>query len=236
MIDGVNVFLREIKSFSKDNVWIFFVLLFCLGVVYFTGKGDISSILWIFLANFLGNLFIMTMQNYYTNGKNKLGAINQLCSVIIFTLLSLYGFFFENQSQYLIWQIMYILSAGKVFVFYNFGKDFSFLNEKTFIFINFILFTLFILYISNVGFHILQGVGFSLITTGLVSVKDKVKYWLNVYGIGALTAGSLWGVVLSYLSGSLDGIAFGYFLLTGTVFVFYLKLLPKYLNLYNKNK
>jgi len=192
--------------------------------------------LWIFLANFLWNLFIMIMQNYYTNWKNKLWAINQLCSVIIFTLLSLYWFFFENQSQYLIWQIMYILSALKVFVFYNFWKDFSFLNEKTFIFINLILFTLFIFYISNVWFHILQWVWFSLITTGLVSVKDKVKYWLNVYWIWALTAWSLWGVVLSYLAWSLDWIAFGYFLLTWTVFVFYLKLLPKYLNLYNKNK
>ncbi|NDK07725.1 hypothetical protein EOM39_00590 [Candidatus Gracilibacteria bacterium] len=224
-----DVFIKELKNFSKGNWWVYIVLFICLGIVYITGKGNITEIIILFIANFLGNLFIMIMQDFYTAGKNKKGAINQLISVSIFTSLSIYGLISSGQYQYIIWQFMYILAAMKTFGFFIFEKDLKLLNENVFLVVNFILFFVFIRFIPHDNFHLLQALGFSMITSGLVSIKDKVRYWLNLFGIAALTAGSLWGVIVSYISASLDGIALGFFLLTGTVFVFYIKILPNYL-------
>ncbi|MFA5917331.1 MAG: hypothetical protein WC850_03815 [Candidatus Gracilibacteria bacterium] len=223
-----DIFIKELTNFSKNNWWVYIILIICLGVVYKTGKGDLVEIIILFLANFLGNLFIMIMQDFYTDGKNKKGAINQLISVSIFTTLSIYGLFSKGQFQYIIWELMYILATLKTFSFFIFEKDLKILNENTFLVINFLLFLVFVNYIPHDNFHILQAFGFSLITSGLVSVKDKARYWLNLFGIAALTSGSLWGVMVSYINSELDGIALGYFLLTGTVFIFYLKILPNY--------
>jgi ABC-type multidrug transport system permease subunit len=87
----------------------------------------------------------------------------------------------------------------------------------------------FVNYIPHDNFHVLQALWFSLITSWLVSIKDKVRYWLNLFWIAALTSGSLWWVIGSYINSELDWIALGYFLLTWTVFIFYLKILPNYL-------
>lgn len=224
-----DVFIKELKNFSKGNWWVYIVLFICLWIVYITWKGNITEIILLFIANFLWNLFIMIMQDFYTAWKNKKGAINQLISVSIFTSLSIYGLISSGQYQYIIWQFMYILAAMKTFWFFIFEKDFKLLNENVFLVVNFILFFVFIRFIPHDNFHLLQALGFSMITSWLVSIKDKVRYWLNLFWIAALTAWSLWGVIVSYISSSLDWIALWFFLLTWTVFVFYIKILPNYL-------
>lgn len=224
-----DIFIKELRNFSKDNWWVYIILIICLWIVYKTGKGDLTEIIILFIANFLWNLFIMIMQDFYTAEKNKKWAINQLVSVSIFTSLAIYGLFSKWQFQYIIWQFMYILAAAKVFSFYIFEKDLRILNENTFLVINFLLFLVFVNFIPHDNFHILQALWFSLITSWLVSIKDKVRYWLNLFGIFALTAGSLWWVIISYITLELDWIALWFFLLTWTVFVFYIKILPNYL-------
>jgi hypothetical protein len=171
----------------------------------------------------------MIMQDFYTAGKNKKWAINQLISVSIFTALSIYWLISKGQYQYIIWQLMYILAAMKTFWFFVFEKDLKILNENVFLVVNFILFFVFIKFIPYDNFQLLQAIWFSLVTSWLVSFKDKVRYWLNLFWIAALTAGSLWGVIVSYLNLKLDGLSLWYFLLTWTVLVFYIKILPNYL-------
>ncbi len=224
-----DVFIKELKNFSKSNWWVYIILIICLWIVYKTGKGDLTEIIILFIANFLWNLFIMIMQDFYTTWKNKKWAMNQLISVSIFTSLSIYWLFSKGQYQYIIWQFMYILAALKVFSFYIFEKDLKLLNENIFLVVNFILFFVFIRFIPYENFQLLQALWFSMITSWLVSIKDKVRYWLNLFWIAALTAGSLWGVIVSYLSSNLDWMALWFFLLTWTVFVFYIKILPNYL-------
>ncbi|MDA7494802.1 hypothetical protein N8455_00510 [Candidatus Gracilibacteria bacterium] len=223
------MFLTELKNFSRDNWWIYILFIIALSVVYITGKGNIVELIALFFANFVGNLLIMIMQSNYTMKKFKIGALCHISAVTTFTIIAMYGFFMNDQSQYLLWQVTYIGAALKAFTYYNFKKDLSILNEKTFIFINIILYVLFMKYFQFETFHLIQALGFSLITTGLVSIKDNIRYWLNVIGIFLLSGGSLLGVVTSYMSGNIDGIALGYFILTLTVFVYYIKLLPKYL-------
>ncbi|MCP4522732.1 MAG: hypothetical protein GY828_00775 [Candidatus Gracilibacteria bacterium] len=212
-------------------------------VVYITRIGNVVEIIVIFIANFIANIGIMVMQGHYTNKNNKIASFYHIGATTIFLFISLYGYFILGQSQYLIWQITYGLAAVKAFSFYNFNKELSFINEYSFIGLNSLLFLFFIFQLEintltsiqiNLPF-ITQALGFSLITTGLVSIKDSIRYWLNILGIFLLSSGSMWLSINSYFgrypyeSASIDAIAIGYFILTLTVFVYYAKLLPKYL-------
>ncbi len=223
------MFFSKIKDFSKENWWIYIFLVITLVLVYVTWKWSISEISIIFLLNFLWNLFIMIMQDYYTVSTFKKWALFHVLSVIIFTSVSLYWFLAHNQYQYLIWQIMYIWAAIKAFMFYNFWKNLKAFNEYSFLFINTMLLFVFLLFIQHDSFAVLQAIWFGLITSWLVSIKDKVRYWLNVVWIAFLISGSVWWVVSSYITWSIDAISLGYLLLTLATFVFYLKLSPNYL-------
>ncbi|MDD3145257.1 MAG: hypothetical protein PHV23_04065 [Candidatus Gracilibacteria bacterium] len=238
--------INELKNFSKGNWWIYVLLIIALIIVYITGKGNLLEIIILFLANFLGNLFIMVMQANYTAKNNKIGAIYQISSVTVFTILSVYSAIKLDQSQYIIWQLCYILAALKAFSFYNFGKEIKFLNSGSLGVLNAILISIFIFFagkqinlgLFNLNFNvelgsILMALGFSFVTSGLVSINDKLRYWLNIIGVIGIVAGSGLLLVLSYINGNIDGISLGYFILTSTVLVYYTKLLPKYLKCRN---
>ena len=171
------------------------------------------------------------MQANYTNKNNTIWALCHLGATASFTSVSLYGFIVLDQSQYILWQICYILTTIKSVSFYKFNKDFKFLNEKLLIFVNILVFAAFIkfFYESEQYFTIIQWLGFSAVTIWLVSTSDKLRYYLSLLWVVWITSGSLIGVINSYISVSIDGIALGYFILTLTVFVFYLKLLPNYI-------
>ncbi|MDQ7009480.1 MAG: hypothetical protein Q9M94_04290 [Candidatus Gracilibacteria bacterium] len=89
---------------------------------------------------------------------------------------------------------------------------------------------MFINYFNPQLFSLLQVIGFSLVTIGLVSTKDSFRYFLNLGGTFFIIGGSIIGVYLSYNNGSIDGISLGYMLLTTTALIYFLKLLPKYIN------
>ncbi|MDD2908100.1 MAG: hypothetical protein PHH98_05705 [Candidatus Gracilibacteria bacterium] len=236
------MFIAELKNFSKGNWWVYLLLTIALVIVYITGKGNLTQIIILFLANFIGNLFIMVMQANYSEKNNKIGAIYHVASVSVFTLISLYSAIKLGQSQYIIWQICYILAAIKAFSFYNFGKEIKFLNTGSVGILNLILISIFVFYagqkidlgIFELNFNvelgtILMALGFSFVTSGLVSINDKLRYWLNIIGVVGIVAGSAILLVLSYIKGNIDGISLGYFILTSTVLVYYTKLLPKYI-------
>lgn len=225
----MNQIFKEFVTFSRQNWWIYILITIALGVVWYTGKGNMIEIIGLFLANILWNLFIMAMQDNYTAKNNKIWAIYHVIATLVFAALGFYGLIYLDQSQYILWQISYSFAALKAITFYNFDKEIKILNEYSFIGLNLVIFAVFIQYFEYQNFSILQAVWFSLITTWLVSVKDSVRYWLNVLGITALTSGSAWWTFLSFQQGEPDGIALGFFILTLTVLVYYIKLLKKYL-------
>ncbi len=95
---------------------------YCINYCYITWKGNLIEIIILFLANFLWNLFIMVMQANYTAKNNKVWAIYHASATLVFTLISIYWLVVLNQSQYIIWQLTYILAAAKAFTFYNYWK------------------------------------------------------------------------------------------------------------------
>lgn len=240
------MFLKELKNFSRSNWWIYALLAISLVIVYITWKGNMIEIIFLFLANFLWNLFIMTMQANYSSNNNKIWAFYHVSSVTVFTILSLYSAIKLDQSQYIIWQICYILAALKAFSFYNFWKDIKFLNAWSLWVLNVMLIFIFIyfawkqidLWLFNLNFNvelwtILMALWFSFVTSWLVSINDTRRYWLNIIWVLGIVAWSWLLLVLSYTKGNIDWISLGYFILTSTVLVYYIKLLPKYLKCNN---
>lgn len=235
--------IQELKKFSKENWWVYLLLAIAVSIVLITWKGNFIEMIILFLANFLWNLFIMVMQANYTAKKNKIWAAYHLSAVLVFTIISIYWLLAFNQSQYIIWQISYILAAIKAFTFYNFDKDIKFVNSYTIGVLNIGLLAFFIYFagqVINVAWlfdfnfnvelaSILMALGFSFVTTGLVSTNDKVRYWFSFIWVVWIISGSWLAVILSYIAWMPDWIALGYFILTLSVFVFYSKLLRKYI-------
>ena len=240
------MFLNELKNFSRSNWWVYALLAISLVIVYVTWKWNMLEIIILFLANFLWNLFIMAMQANYTSNNNKIWAIYHVASVIVFTILSLYSAIKLWQSQYIIWQICYILAALKAFSFYNFWKNIKFLNAWSVWVLNILLVGIFIyfawkqidLWLFNLNFNvelwtILMALWFSFVTSWLVSINDTRRYCLNIIRVLGIVAWSWILLVLSYMNWNIDWISLGYFILTSTVLVYYIKLLPKYLKCNN---
>ena len=231
-----NIF-QELKLFSRENWWIFPIFFLAIGLVYFTQTWNISELAVLFLLNFLWNVFVMIMQKNYTHDEFKIGSLFHVLLTIIFSWLSIYGLLVNGQSQYLLWQVMYILAATKAFAFYYFHKNITLFRGRTFFFINIILLAIFIYYfdffnnasISSQYYALIQWAWFALVTTGLVSLNDTFRYYMSYIGAGFITLWSFISVINSYVLGAVDWVAFWYFLLTLAVVIYYTKLLPKYL-------
>ncbi len=244
------MFLEELKKFSKENWWVYLLLAIALIIVSFSWNQSsfkLLEIILLFIANLLWNLFIMVMQWNYTAKNNKIWAIYHILSVTIFTITAIYWALILEQTQYIIWQICYILAALKAFSYYNFWKNFKLLNSITLSILNILLFIVFIymgwkevdLWIIKLNINvwiwsILMAIWFSLVTTWLVSINDKIRYWLNILWVVwiVIWSGIIW--FYSYVSWNLDSLAVWYFILTSTVLVYYCKLLPEYIKKKNK--
>lgn len=231
----MKLFLAELKNFSRENWWVYCLLILTLWVVIYTNTGNPISITLLFFTNFMGNLFIMTAMNSYSQKNNKTGVLYHVIATLIFTALGIYGFIFQDQFQYIFWQIAYLLAALKAFVYYNYEKDIKILNEKTFVWLNIVLLVIYLQFFpfqtDNIlsNYAVLQALGFSCVTTGLVSINDATRFWMSYIGTSGISIGSSLAVYLSYLSWAVDGIALGFFLLSMTVFVYFSKLLKKYI-------
>lgn len=229
------MFLQELKNFSKQNWWIYLLLIVALTIVWITWKWNIIEILVLFLLNFLWNLFIMVMQKNYSSWNNKIWAIYHLSSTITFTLISIYWLFAFNQYQYIIWQICYWIAAVKAFTFYNLKKDIKFFNEYFVWILNTFLIIFFIFlwkkfWINIDLWSVLMAFWFSFITTWLVSIVDKFRYWTNLIWIIFIILGSSFWVFNWYLKWNINWVSLWYMILTLTTFVYYIKLLKFYLN------
>ena len=222
--------LKELKKFSKENWWVYILFFITLWIVAYTWNWNIIEIFLLFLANFLGNLCIMSMQSNYTEKNNRLWAIFQVAGTVVFLSLWVYWLIFLDQKQYILWQIAYTLSAIKAFSYYNLKKDLRFINWLILSIANILFIYIYYSFFYNWDFSFLiQAVWFSFSSTWFVLLNDKKRYYTILIWTWLLTIWSLMITYNSYILWATDGIALWYFLLTWTVWVYYIKLLKKYL-------
>ncbi len=223
------MFLKELQKFSRENWWVYIMLITILWVVYYTGNWNIVEITLLFVPNFIANLFVMVAIWNYAKNNNKIGSIYHISSTITFTLLWLYGAIFDNQYQYLIFQISFMLAAVKAVSFYALKKDFKIINETLLLIVNIILLAVFIFQFEPWLSGILLWVWFAFVTTGLVSIKDSFRYFMNLIWSFIIVAGASVDVYTSFIWWNLSGIALWFMLLSTTAILYFLKLLPSYL-------
>lgn len=229
------MFLEELKKFSKENWWVYLLLAIALIIVQQTWKWNMIEIILMFLWNFLGNLFIMVMQSEYTKKENTKWAIFHLLEFSTFMLIWLYWAIFLDMYQYLLWNILYWLAAINAFMNYVYKKDLVIANEKLFVLYNIVLFIIYLSFLNPTISWTVQAVWFALVTTSLVSLNDRFRYWLSFIWIIAIIVWSILWVYFSYfILEKLNGIDLWYLILTLTVFVYYCKLLPEYIKKKNK--
>lgn len=205
------------------------MLVIILGIVWYTWRWSLLEITLLFLANFIANLFVMIAISNYSRQMNKLWSIYHFCSSSTFTLLWAYWAIFNDQYQYLIFQISFMLAATKAITFYRFQKDLKIVNEKLMVALNIVILIVFIYVFKPETYSIIQWIWFGFVTTGLVSTKDAFRYFMNLIWSLFIIVGSAIVVVWSFTAGNLDWIALGFLLLTLTAVIYFLQLLPWYL-------
>ena len=225
------MFLNELKKFSRENWWVYLLLIIASIIIYFTWKWNLIEILFLFLLNFLWNLFVMVAMWNYQAKNNKTGSIYHLACTLTFTVMSIYWALFLDQFQYILWQVTYLIAAIKAVTYYKFNKDIKLFNARTVWIINIILIWLF-LYLFNFDlFSLIQALWFSLVTTWLVSINDRFRFFMSLFWVFFITTGSLlitWNLYLNN-NGQWLWISLWYFLLTLSVLIYHIKLLPKYI-------
>ena len=226
----MNLLLKELRKFAKNNWWVFIVLFLCLIVIYITWRWNIYEVLIIFLLHFLGDLLIMMMWDYYAIKKYKEWSITQFWSSIIFTIISLYAWFIFGKWHYLLPQISFWLSAFKSYFKEVRKKDIIFINWGLLVLVNIIIIIIdYYLWFIWTIYYFIQILWFALFSTALVLKNDKVKYFISLAWIFMVPFWALISVYYSFLGWSIKGVDISYMLLPLTVLIVYLKNLKKYL-------
>gem|GEM_PF-6140999 len=63
-----------------------------------------------FSLNILGGLYVLLMQNSYSNMEFKAGAIFLMIANVLYASIALYSAFFNSEYQYLLWQVAFQIS------------------------------------------------------------------------------------------------------------------------------
>lgn len=227
----IKMFLKELKKFSNENWWVYVLLIIALIIVYITGKWSLIEVISLFLLNFLWNLFVMVAMGNYQAKNNKIWSIYHLLTTLTFSVISIYWAIFLDQFQYLFWQLTYFMASIRAISYYKFEYDIKYFTPHSVGWINILLFLLFLYLFPFNLFSIIQAIWFSFVTTGLVSIKNTFRFYMSLIWVFFIVLWSAWMSINNYLY--LDGkwlwIALWYFLLTMSVLVYHIKLLPKYL-------
>ena len=226
----MNLLLKEFKKFSRENWWVYLLFFWALWVVAYTWNWNLIEIILLFIANFFANICVMAMQDSFSEKNPKIGTLYQVLGTWIFLILGIYGLIYLGQSQYILWQIVYILSAIKTYFYFNKNIDLKLINAKLLSLLNIIFFVIFYIYFANWNIaYLIQAIWFWFSSTWFVVLDDKKRYFTILIWTWLIIIGSLLITYNSFEAWNLDWIALGYFILSGTVGIYFLKLLKKYL-------
>ncbi len=225
--------LEQFIIFSRENWWVFVVLLISIAFIFFTDSGDIVEILMVFFVYFCAELCMMLMISYMHSHDYKTASIFQLLWNTIFTFLFLYHYLQNGQMHYFLGSGVFILGTIKNFCLYHKSVYLSFINS----------YTIFLLWLISFGwyysFHtsglntqvVMQSIGLITFSTYLVmqDTREREKYFVGLWGLIFLVFWSLFGVYYEYLSWEIFGITLAFVLMPLTVLIIYIKSIHKYI-------
>jgi len=226
----MNILLKELKRFSRENWWIYIIFIICLLVIWYTEKWNIIEVVLVFFFHFLGDLFMMMMWDYYGKKQFKKWAISQALWNIIFLIIWIYAIYKSNEWQYFLPTFAFIMWAVKTYFLQVREKDIRILNIYSVIILNSIIFFIYIYYwLFETYYSIIQFFGFTIWALWLIIQCSKKRYIYYVLGTFLITLGSFIWIYYNFVEWYILWTSISYFLLPLTVVVFYLKNFKKYL-------
>jgi hypothetical protein len=226
----MNLFLKEIKDFSKNNWWIYIIFSICLFFIYKTNSWNIIEISLVFLFHFLWDVFMMMMWDYYSKKEINKWSLNQIWWFLTFFSIWLYSWLRNWKWNYLLPQALFIWPSLKWYFNDIKKKNIKFLNYKIVIIFWFIVLYVYYKYklIENI-WYLIQIIGFIIFSLSLVLYNERKKYFWSLIWIWLTTLGTSIILYYSFMQKEVVWTDISYTLLPFTVFVFYIKNIKKYL-------
>jgi hypothetical protein len=220
----------QFKIFSRENWWIYFLLIISIWVVLFTGKWNIYEVLFILFINILGSLCVLMMQNAYKDGKYMTWAYFLLFGNMFYFFIAFYSALFNAEYQYLLWQLWFQLSWLKIYLLYIWGKTFTFINLQLLWLISVMTLIVAIFFFKLWLYQVIQSFGFAGVILGFWMVDDVHRYFSIFVWNFLITLGAYIWLYINFLSGDIFGVTVSFAILWTSTFLFYLKILPTYIS------
>lgn len=221
----MNILLKEIKNFSKQNWWIYIIFMICLFIIYKTNSWSLLEVSLVFLFHFLWDMFVMMMWDYQAKNEEKKTLYSQIWSFTVFCLIWIYAWLTAWKWSYLVPQLLFFWPIIKWFF-----PKIKWLDYRFMIFVWILVFWIYyILWLITNFWVFIQILGFVLFPIALILKNEKLRYFLSLAWIFSIFFGSAYLLYLGFLNKEVIWTDVSYTLLPFTVFVFYLKNLWKYL-------
>jgi len=221
--------LQQFKIFSRENWWIYILLLCAVIVVLYTGKGNIYEIVIIFFINLSGAMCNMLMMSSYKDKKWREGSIFIMMANIMYTSISIYAWLHDGDMQYIFWQASFLLTWLKALMLYNYKIDLKYINFATILLLNIWVMYILIEYIGLSFAAIIQSIWIAAITLGL-ALQNDIKRYIFILIWNTLTLiGTSMLLVIDFHAGSILWITVAYALLGLSISSYNYRILPEYI-------
>lgn len=221
--------LEQFIIFSRENWWVYILLLSTLAIVVITWRWNIIEIVSIFILNLMAAMCNMLMMSSYKDKRFQEGSIFILLANLLYTCISLYAWIHDGDIQYIFWQASFILTWVQMFVFYNYNYTIKFINIYTIAFLNLVVLYSLIYIVGVEIFAIIQSFWLAILTLGLIVKNDTQRYFLILSWNNCTVIWSLLILISNYTDGNLLWVTVAYTLLGLSITMYYLKILPEYI-------
>jgi hypothetical protein len=227
----VQNFIKEVKSFSRANWWIYIIYFMLLGVILLIEQDKLLSVFIITSLHFVADIFIMMMFSAYSHGENKQGTYYQVMSMLIFMSLKIYTGVIDNSWHYLAADPIYIFAAIKNYRIDIKKSDLKFVNYKTMSVLSLLIIAALLLIRKYADAGMLSSASQWVQTAGIflfaialsATGNEHLRSELAIIALIAMVGGSAWETANLLINGKIVGLALSYFLLPLTVLVFYFR-------------
>jgi hypothetical protein len=221
----MNIILKEIRLFSKQNWWIYILFIFSLFIIYKTNSWNLFEVALVFIFHFFWDICVMMMWDFYSKKQEKKALYAQIWSFIIFWLIWIYAWISSWKWSYLVPQILFFWPIIKWFK-PNFKWLNSFFMLWVWIFVLIMYYYLWLIHSLTVFIQILW---FIIFPISLIIKNNKTKYFWSLLWIFLIFLGSSSMLYSWFIEWKVIWTDLSYTLLPFTVFIYYIKLIKKYI-------
>jgi len=221
----MNILIKELKTFSKQNWWIYIIFIICLFVIYITNSGSLIEVSLVFAFHFLWDIFVMMMWDYYVKWEDKNALKSQIGSFAIFWIIWIYAWLSAWKWSYLIPQLLFFWPIIKWF-----KKEIKWININFMIFIWILVLIFYYSLLLITSYWVLiQILWFIIFPVSLILENEKIRYFWNLLWISFIFLGSASLLYNWFIEKNVIWTDLSYTLLPFTVLIFFIKNLKKYL-------